>query len=79
MTPSYTYPEAMPALGTVGDRAATTSQFDGWGTSTSSTRPRWKTSTANAIPEAMDPDYAFGFGDLSVHDVATDPTDPWRT
>ena len=29
-----------------------------------------------AIPESMDPAYAFGFGDLSVHEVATDPTDP---
>jgi hypothetical protein len=29
-----------------------------------------------AIPEAMDPAYASGFGDLSVHEVATDPTDP---
>jgi hypothetical protein len=29
-----------------------------------------------AIPEAMDPDFAEGFGDLSVHEVATDPQDP---
>jgi hypothetical protein len=29
-----------------------------------------------AIPEAMDPAFAEGFGDLSVHEVATDPTDP---
>ena len=29
-----------------------------------------------AIPEAMDPDFAEGFGDLSVHEVATDLTDP---
>lgn len=28
-----------------------------------------------AIPEAMDPAYASGFGDLSVYEVATDPTD----
>ena len=26
-----------------------------------------------AIPEAHDPAYASGFGDLSVHEVATDP------
>jgi hypothetical protein len=29
-----------------------------------------------AIPEAMDPAFATGFGDLSVHEGATDPTDP---
>ena len=29
-----------------------------------------------AIPEAMDPAFASGFGDLSVHEVATDPQDP---
>jgi hypothetical protein len=29
-----------------------------------------------AIPEAMDPAFADGFGDLSVHEVAVDPTDP---
>jgi hypothetical protein len=26
-----------------------------------------------AIPEALDPAYAFGFGDLSIHEVAMDP------
>jgi hypothetical protein len=31
-----------------------------------------------AIDEAHDPDFAFGFGDLSVHEVATHPTDPHR-
>ena len=29
-----------------------------------------------AIPEAHDPAFAFGYGDLTVHEVATDPTDP---
>ena len=28
-----------------------------------------------AIPEAHDPDFAFGYGDLTVHEVATDPQD----
>jgi hypothetical protein len=28
---------------------------------------------APAIPEALDPDFAFGFGDLSIHELATDP------
>ena len=26
-----------------------------------------------AIPEALDPAYAFGFGDLSIHEFAADP------
>ena len=26
-----------------------------------------------AVPEALDPAYAFGFGDLSIHEFATDP------
>ena len=29
-----------------------------------------------AIPEAMDPAFASGYGDLSVHEVAVDPLDP---
>ena len=31
-----------------------------------------------AIPEAHDPDFASGFGDLSVHEVATSSEDPRR-
>lgn len=31
-----------------------------------------------AIPEAMDPAFASGFGDLSVHEVATEPADASR-
>jgi len=27
-----------------------------------------------AIPESLDPAFAFGFGDLSIHEVAMDPT-----
>ena len=76
VTPSYTYPEAMPALGTVGDRVSTTSQFDGWGYVHLFDAATLAELDTYAIPEAMDPDYAFGFGDLSVHEVATDPTDP---
>jgi hypothetical protein len=76
VTPSYTYPETMPALGTVGDRVSTVSQFDGWGYVHLFDAATLEDLDTYAIPEAMDPDYAFGFGDLSVHEVATDPTDP---
>jgi hypothetical protein len=76
VTPSYTYPETMPALGTVGDRVSTTSQFDGWGYVHLFDAETLEDLDTFAIPEAMDPAYAFGYGDLSVHEVATDPTDP---
>ena len=76
VTPSYTYPETMPAIGTLGDRVTTTSQFDGWGYVHLFDAATLEELDTYAIPEAMDPDFAFGFGDLSVHEVATDPTDP---
>ncbi|CAN5764926.1 hypothetical protein BH18ACT13_BH18ACT13_00030 [soil metagenome] len=51
--------------------------FDGWGyvhlfSRSGSTLTERDTF---AIPEAMDPAFAEGFGDLSVHEVATDPQD----
>jgi hypothetical protein len=75
---SFTYPEAEPAIGDVGERISVTSTFDGWGyvhlfglEGTTLTEL-----DTFAVPEAHDPDFAFGFGDLTVHEVATDPTDP---
>ena len=32
-----------------------------------------------AIPESQDPRFASGFGDLSIHEFATDPTRTWPT
>jgi hypothetical protein len=67
-------------IGTVGDAiTGVEAQFDGWGyvhlfrLNADMTLTELDT---YAIPEAMDPAYAEGFGDLSVHEVATDPTDP---
>jgi len=67
-------------IGTVGDAiTGVDAQFDGWGyvhlfrLNADMTLTELDT---YAIPEAMDPAYAEGFGDLSVHEVATDPTDP---
>ena len=68
-------------IGTIGDQiTGADAVFDGWGyvhlfgldlgTGTLTELDTY------AIPEAMDPDFAEGFGDLSVHEVATDPTDP---
>ena len=70
------YPEAEPAIGTVGDRITVTSQFDGWGYVHLFDAATLEDLDTFAIPEAMDPAFASGFGDLSVHEVATDPTDP---
>lgn len=68
-------------LGTVGDTVTITARFDGWGyvhlfdVDLGSTSPFTELDTY-AIPEAMDPAYADGFGPLSVHEVATHPRDP---
>src|SRR5215207_8191767 len=75
VAPSYTYPETMPPIGTIGDDVTITSQFDGWGYVHLFDTETLEELDTFAIPEAMDPDYASGFGDLTVHEVATDPTD----
>jgi len=77
-------PQLAPiAQGTIGDPVlAVNAVFDGWGyihlfgLSTSS-RTLTDLDTF-AIPEAMNPAFAEGFGPLSVHEVATDKTDPLR-
>ncbi len=73
---NFTYPESVPAIGTVGDRVTITTQFDGWGYVHLFDAVTLQDLDTFAIPEAMDPAFASGFGDLSVHEVATDPTDP---
>ena len=70
------YPEAVPAVGTIGDTITVTSQFDGWGYVHLFDAATLEDLDTFAIPEAMDEDFASGFGDLSVHEVATDPNDP---
>ena len=72
----YTYPESVPAIGTIGDKISVTTQFDGWGyvhLFDASDLTDLKDVDTFAIPEAMNPAYASGSGDLSVHEVATDP------
>jgi hypothetical protein len=73
---SYTYPDG-PAIGTMGGRIRVTSIFDGWGyvhlfgnTLSGGKFPELDT---YAIPEGEDPAFANGYGDLTVHEVATDP------
>jgi hypothetical protein len=67
------------AIDTEGDAITGVDQvFDGWGyvhlfARTGTTLTEVDTF---AIPEAMSPAFAAGFGDLTVHEVATDPQDP---
>ena len=73
---SFTYPEATPAVGTLGDKVTVTTQFDGWGYVHLFDALTGQDLDTFAIPEAMDPAFATGYGDLSVHEVAADPIDP---
>jgi hypothetical protein len=77
--PAFTeadYPENPPALGDISvKRVRATSIFDGWGYVSLFRRENGKVERIDsyAIPEALDPAFAFGFGDLSIHEVAMDP------
>ncbi len=72
---AYSYPEDL-AIGTIGERINVDSVFDGWGYVHLYDAATGEELDTYAIPEAHDPAYAFGFGDLSVHEVAVDPQDP---
>jgi hypothetical protein len=72
-----TGPAQLPvAIGTTGDTLRFTSRFDGWGYVHLYRYGSGKMAELDtyAIPEAHDPAFASGFGDLSVHEVATSPT-----
>ncbi len=64
------------AVGTTGDTLTFSSYFDGWGYVHLYRNQSGKMEELDtyAIPEAHDPAFASGFGDLSVHEVATSPT-----
>jgi len=64
-------------IGTVGDVVTISSTFDGWGYVHLYRNGAGKLEELDtyAIPEAHDPDFAAGFGDLSVHEVATSHQD----
>jgi hypothetical protein len=64
-------------IGTVGDPITDVgSVFDGWGYVHLYDATTLAEVDTFVIPEAMNPAYATGFGDLSVHEVAVDPQDP---
>ena len=69
-----TSPSRLPvAVGTVGDTLRFTGKFDGWGYVHLYENGTGKLAELDtfAIPEAHDQAYVRGFGDLSVHEVAT--------
>jgi hypothetical protein len=65
-----------PSIGTTVDGVSLSSAFDGWGYVRLFDAVTLEELDQFSIPEAMDPAYAVGFGDLSVHEVAVDPQDP---
>jgi hypothetical protein len=60
-------------VGALGDTLTFSSYFDGWGYVHLFRNQNGKMTELDtyAIPEAHDPEYSSGFGDLSVHEVAT--------
>ena len=70
--PTYTGDDA-PATGTPGPALRAAAEFDGWGYVRLLERESMREIDAYAIQEALDPAFAQGFGDLSVHEVAVDP------
>lgn len=71
--------QAPLAVGITGDVVTSiSSSFDGWGYVHLYGRESLDLLDTYAIPEAHDPAFASGFGDLSVHEVATDPLDASR-
>ncbi|HUR50416.1 MAG TPA: PA domain-containing protein [Acidimicrobiales bacterium] len=78
-TPEYATPyddEAeMAAIGTVGKKVVGTSEFDGWGYGHlyRNSGTKMERIDSYAVPESLDPAYAFNYGDLSIHEFAADP------
>ncbi|HEU5098839.1 MAG TPA: hypothetical protein VFU22_07470 [Roseiflexaceae bacterium] len=74
---SFAYPDG-PSIGTIGSRIRATAAFDGWGYvhlySNTLSGGKFAELDTFAINEAHDEAFANGFGDLTVHEVATHPT-----
>jgi len=64
---------AAPAAGTDGQKVDIRAVFDGWGYVHLFDASTMQELDQYALPEGQDPAFAEGFGDLSVHEVATDP------
>ena len=69
--------ETIVPVGTVGDEITGVEPvFDGWGYVHLFDAATMADLDQYIIPEAANPAFAEGFGDLSVHEVAVDPQDP---
>ncbi len=70
-----TYPDG-PTIGMIGAKVEAGSIFDGWGYvhlfSNTLSGGKFAELDTYAISEAMNPSFATGYGDLTVHEVATD-------
>ena len=64
---------AAPAVGTDGQTVDVRAIFDGWGYVHLFNANTMQDVDQYYLPEGQNPAYAEGFGDLSVHEVATDP------
>jgi Ca2+-binding RTX toxin-like protein len=70
-------PANEPEVGALGEKISAESIFDGWGYTHlyENKAGKMRHVDSYAIDEALNPTYAFGFGDLSVHEFAADPTE----
>jgi len=64
---------ALPAAGTDGPSIGITAEFDGWGYVQLFRGSNLNHVDQYAVRESLDPRYASGFGDLTTHEVKTDP------
>lgn len=74
--PEFTGPEGTDIpLGALGERYEASGEFDGWGYVNlhDATQPDLSIIDTYIIPEAINEAFASGFGDLTVHEVKTDP------
>jgi hypothetical protein len=71
-TAPWSYPDG-PAIGQIGARISAQAEFDGWGYVHLFGRESMAELDTFAIPEGHDAALGIGFGDLTVHEVATDP------
>lgn len=74
--PAYEGPDVadMPAIGTLGHNlSAEGGVFSGWGYARLHDAKTLKEIDAYAVDEGLDPAYKSGFGNLTVHEVKTDP------
>jgi Bacterial Ig domain len=68
-------PANEPDIGDLGEKVRVEASFDGWGYAHLYDAQTSEELDAFAIPEALDARFASGFGDLSIHEFATDPTE----